>query len=93
MRKSYSGAFKAKAVVEVIRERDTLAELSSKFQVHRVMLTRWKKEALEGLPKLFAKKSKKANNDKKLIESLYNQIGQLTVENNWLKKNIERINI
>lgn len=93
MRKSYSGDFKAKVAVEVIREHDTLAELSSRFQVHRVMLTRWKKEALEGLPKLFAKKSKKTNDDKKLIENLYEQIGQVTVENNWLKKKIERINI
>ena len=91
MRKSYSAAFKAKVALEVIREKDTLPELSSRFQIHRVMLTRWKKEALNGLPKIFSKKSKKDKSDKELIESLYNQIGQLTVENNWLKKNIERI--
>ncbi len=56
MRKSYSANFKAKVVLEVIREREALSELSSKFQVHRVMLTRWEKEALEGLPKIFSKK-------------------------------------
>ena len=86
MRKSYSGTFKAKVVVEVIRERETLAELSSKFQVHRGMLTRWKKEALEGLPQIFSKKRKKSNKDSQLIETLYKHIGQLTVENKWLKK-------
>ncbi len=44
MRKSYSGKFKAKVAIEVIREQDTIAELSSKYEVHRSMLTKWKKE-------------------------------------------------
>ena len=93
MRKSYSGSFKAKVALEVIRERETLAELSSKFEVHRVMLTRWKKKALEGLPELFSKKTKKGNDKKQLIEDLYKQVGQLTLENGWLKKKIETIGI
>jgi transposase-like protein len=93
MRKSYSGNFKAKVAVEVIREQDTLAEISSKFEVHRALLTRWKKEALEGLPELFSKKTRKNdNNDKQLIDNLYKQIGQLKVENDWLKKKVETIN-
>ena len=57
MRKSYSGKLKAKIAVEVIREQDTLAEISSKFEVHRVLLSRWKKEAINGLPEIFSKKS------------------------------------
>jgi len=93
MRKSYSGNFKAKVAVEVIREQDTLSEISSKFEVHRALLTRWKKEALEGLPELFSKKTRKSdNNDKQLIDNLYKQIGQLKVENDWLKKKVETIN-
>ncbi len=94
MRKNYSGKFKAKVAVEVIREQDTIAELASKYEVHRSLLTRWKKEALEGLPALFstARKDKKNSNDtQNLIEDLYKQIGQLTVENDWLKKKVERI--
>ncbi len=92
MRKSYSGKLKAKIAVEVIREQDTLAEISSKFEVHRALLTRWKKEALEGLPEIFSKKSNKNNNDKQLTDDLYKQIGQLKVENDWLKKKVETIN-
>ncbi len=93
MRKSYSGNFKAKVAVEVIREQDTLSEISSKFEVHRALLTRWKKEALEGLPELFSKKTRKNDyNDKQLIDNLYKQIGQLKVENDWLKKKVETIN-
>ena len=92
MRKSYSGNFKAKVAVDVIREQNTVAELSSKYQVHRVLLTRWKKEALEGLPEIFSKKTNNNDNDKKIIEELYKQIGQLKVENDWLKKKVETIN-
>ena len=48
MRKNYSGKFKAKVVVDVIREQDTVAELSSKYEIHRSLLTKWKREAIEG---------------------------------------------
>ena len=91
MRKSYSGKLKAKIAVEVIKEQDTLAEISSKFGVHRVLLSRWKKEAIDGLPEIFSKKSNK-NNNNQLIDNLYKQIGQLKVENDWLKKKVETIN-
>ena len=94
MRKNYSGKFKAKVAVEVIKEQDTIAELASKYEIHRSMLTRWKKEALEGLPNLFStaqKDRKKSHDTENLIEDLYKQIGQLTVENDWLKKKVERI--
>jgi len=94
MRKSYTGKFKAKVAIDVIREQETVTELSSKYQIHRALLTRWKKEAIEGLPGIFSAPGKKnKENDKQKIENLYKQIGQLTVENDWLKKKIERINL
>ena len=94
MRKNYTGKFKAKVVVDVIRENETVAELASKYQVHRTLLTRWKKEALEGLPAVFSTaKKKNEQDDKKLIDELYKKIGQLEVENDWLKKKVDRINI
>ncbi len=46
MRKNYTGKFKAKVAIQMIREQDTVAELSSKYEVHRSLLTRWKKEGL-----------------------------------------------
>ncbi|MCG8549520.1 MAG: hypothetical protein MI799_03860 [Desulfobacterales bacterium] len=94
MRKNYTGKFKAKVVVDVIRENETLAELSSKYQVHRTMLNRWKKEAIEGLPTLFSSAKKKGQNDTQgLIDELYKKIGQLEVENDWLKKKVNTINL
>ncbi len=89
MRENYTGKFKAKVVVDVIRENETLAELSSKYQVHRTMLDKWKKEAIDGLPALFSSAKKKNQNDtQNLINELYRKIGQLEVENDWLKKRL-----
>jgi putative transposase len=86
-RKSYPGDFKAKVALEAIRELKTVAEISSLFGVHSTMITRWKKEALEKLPTLFSDKNqRKQKDDDELINSLYQQIGQLKVELDWLKK-------
>ena len=52
MRKRYPGNFKAKVVVAAIKSEDTIAELSSKFEVHRAQIMRWKKEALTGILKI-----------------------------------------
>lgn len=94
MRKRYAGNFKAKVAVGAIKADDTIAELSSKFEIHRVQIMRWKKEALSALPDVFsAGKDKKKQDQEKLIEELYKQIGQLKVENDWLKKNFRKISI
>ncbi len=91
MRKSYNGKIKAKIAIDMIREQETLAELSSKYQVHRSLLTKWKKQAIEGLPELLSTTKKNKNDDQNLIAGLYMKIGQLEVENDYLKK-IETIN-
>jgi transposase len=92
MRKNYTGKFKAKVVVDMIRENETISELASKYEVHRALLSRWKKEAIEGLPAIFlTAKKKNANDEKSRIEELYKKIGQLEVENDWLKKKVETI--
>ena len=91
MKKTYSGKFKAKVALDVIREQDTVAELSSKYEVHRSLLTKWKKETIEALPGILSTTKKKNNDDKHLIEALYMKIGQLEVENDWLKKKVETI--
>ena len=92
MRKSYPAGFKAKVALAAIRSEDTIAEISSKYEVHRVQIMRWKKEALSGLSDIFSKgKNRKKKERQALTEELYSQIGKLKVENDWLKKNLERI--
>ena len=94
MRKKYPGNFKAKVAVAAIKSEDTIAQLSSKFEVHRAQIMRWKKEALTALPEVFStSKDKRKQDREKLIEELYNQIGRLKVENDWLKKNLSKIDI
>ena len=92
MRKRYPGNFKAKVALEAIKAEDTIAELSSKFEVHRAQIMRWKKEALKALPEAFSgKKDRKKQDQAELIEELYKQIGKLKVENDWLKKSLNKI--
>ncbi len=91
MRKSYSGKLKAKMAIDMIREQATVAELSSKYQVHRSLLTKWKKEAIEGLPELLSTTKKNKKDDENLVAGLYMKIGQLEVENDYLKKKVESI--
>ncbi len=87
MRKTYSANFKAKVTLAAIKEDKTMAELSSYFEVHRAQIQQWKKDALEELPNFFSKKKKKREkNNADLVDELYKQIGQLKVENDWLKK-------
>jgi len=86
MRKSYSEKLKAKMAIDMIREQETVAELSAKYEVHRSMLTKYKKDAIEGLPELLSKTKKNKNDQQNLIEKLYMKIGQLEIENDWLKK-------
>ena len=89
MRKSYPPNFKAKAAIEAIKAEKTMSELSSKYEVNRIMIQRWKNEAIASLPGMFSSKSAKDRaKEEKLVEELYRQIGQLNVENDWLKKNI-----
>ena len=54
MRKRYPGNFKVKVAVAAIKSEDTIAELSSKFEVHRAQIMRWKKETLTALPDVFS---------------------------------------
>lgn len=87
-RKNYPKEFKARVALEAIREQKTIAELSSEYEVHSNLITRWKKEALENMSGIFTKKNERDLSDKELIESLYKQIGQSQVEINWLKKKL-----
>jgi len=87
MRKRYDAAFKAKVAVEAIKGEFTIAELSSRYRVHANQISRWKREALKGLPELFSGKRRKAGRQAEELQAeLYQQIGQLKVELDWLKK-------
>lgn len=89
IRKRYDARFKAKVALEAIRGERTLAEIASEYGVHPNQITKWKKKVVEDLPDVFSgRQERKDLQSKELIAQLYQQIGQLKVELDWLKKKV-----
>lgn len=87
-RRKFTSAFKAQVAIEALKERESLAELSKRFEVHPNMISKWKQEFLEKSSSVFDKKSEDdAGVDP---EKLYAKIGQLEVENDFLKKSLNK---
>ena len=85
--KQYSAQEKAKVAMEAIKGDLTMAQISSRYGVHASQINRWKKEAMEAMESGFNSKPKAVDTSQtELIGQLYQQIGQLTVERDWLKK-------
>ena len=85
-RKKHDPNFKAKVALEAVKGDQTLAELASQHGVHPNQITKWKRHLLDEMPEIFKNKDKKNKNSKELQDSLYQEIGQLKVELDWLKK-------
>lgn len=86
-RKTYSGEWKAKIALEAIKGQSTINEISSDYKVHPSQIMKWKKQALEQMPEIFSdKREKKLQSDEELKSKLYEQIGKLQVELDWVKK-------
>ena len=89
MKKSYTSEFKAKAVIEVLREAKSVNEIAVERGVNPNLLSRWKKTAIEGLPQIFdegKKRKTESREQEEKVQELYAQIGELTTKVNWLKK-------
>ena len=92
-RRQHSNETKAKAVLEAIRGEDTVNVIAKKYSVHPLMITKWKKHALTLLPTLFSKKADKERETWEQREAqLFQQIGQLKFELDWLKKKSDQYN-
>ena len=90
-RKKHSTQTKVKVALEALKGEKTTAELTAKYGIHATQINHWKKAVLEILPEAFSSKRKRQEDDQQaLIDELYKQIGQLKVENEFLKKNFER---
>ena len=89
-RRTFTAAEKAKVALEAIKGELTLAQISSKYEVHATQINKWKKQVLEQLPQTFTNQSKQIQVDHDSeLKLLYEQIGRLKIENEFLKKKCE----
>jgi transposase-like protein len=92
MRKQYSANLKAQLVLEVLKEEKALSQIASEHGIHPNQLRRWKSQALDGLPTVFADEQRatrelKATHEREL-EELYTEIGRLTTQFSLAQKEI-----
>jgi len=86
-RNVYKPEFKAKVALEAVRGRLTINQISKQFGVHSNQISKWKKQFLESLPQIFDNsKQSSSEQQEELTNQLYQHIGQLKVELDWLKK-------
>lgn len=94
-RKQYSAAFKLKVVLEMLKEERTVAEIGSEYEVHATMLHAWRREFQEKAPGIFEDRRKRSEvaDSETLTDPLYKQIGQLKVENDFLQRACDKLNL
>ena len=86
-RKQYSADLKAKIALEAVKGQRTVQEIASHYGIHPTMVTNWKKQMVEGAPQIFGNgQVHAAEADEQLKAELYQQIGKLQVDLDWLKK-------
>lgn len=86
-RRKFSAEFKARVALEAIKEQSTLAELAVKYELHPNQITDWKKTFLANATLTFTEKLPEKKQEEE-VRRLYEQIGQLKVENDFLKKKL-----
>lgn len=90
IRNKFEAGFKAKVALEAFKGEKTLAQITSEYGAHANLISRWKQELLKGVAEVFRNKtSRQDNGQEEKIDKLYKSIGELKVENDWLKKKLQ----
>ena len=87
-RKIYPKEFKARVALEALKEVKTMAELSSEYEVHGNMISKWKETLHDNIADIFIRKNDQEPDARQQIENLYKEIGRIQVENAWFKKKL-----
>jgi transposase-like protein len=83
---THTAAFKAKVALAAHRQDKTLSQLAAQFKVHPNAISRWKIQLLDNIETVFQDGRAKPKHDETLIDELYQKIGRLEVELDWIKK-------
>lgn len=90
-RRTFSAEFKLKVILEALQERETLSELSQKYDLHPNQISKWKADFLEHAAHYLKPSGKKGKDDEQVdLNELYAKIGQLQIELDFLKKKLSR---
>lgn len=90
-RKQYTASFKAKVALEALKEKETLAELSKRFDIHPTMIGKWKQDFVSKAATIFERPSEAESEEKIDPDQLYAKIGRLELENEFLKKSLKKL--
>lgn len=88
-RRKFTAKFKAMVAVEALKERESLSELATRFEIHPTQVSAWKREFLDRAEKAFGAEPAKEEESVD-VDNLFKQIGQLQVENDFLKKSLKK---
>jgi len=90
-RRQHTAAFKAQVALEALKERESLSELAMKFKVSQSQISKWKQAFLDNSCAAFEKSSKKTETEQVDVQALYEKIGKLEMEKEFLKKNLKKL--
>ncbi|MBE9603131.1 transposase [Pedobacter sp. MC2016-24] len=87
-RKKFSAEFKVKVAIEALKEQKSIAELALQYDIHPTQISSWKKHFLENSSAVFSEKQTDTKENEATEARLYEQIGKLQMQNEWLKKKL-----
>ncbi len=89
-RRKFTNKFKLQVVLEALKERETLSELAKKFELHPNQISNWKKEFLNNAEQAFTSRDKKGTEQEVDVNKLYQKIGELEMDREFLKKSLRK---
>jgi transposase-like protein len=87
-RRNYSSQFKAKVAIAALKNDEPIAELAARFEIHPTMINNWKRSLTNGAADIFDKGHKSQKQNEAQVDNLYQQIGKLKIENDFLAKKL-----